>query len=46
MHFSGHSNVKETVANFLSEKLGTPKPLSANNINLQTGNYVTLFKKD
>ena len=42
IHFSGHTNVKETIAKFLSEKLGTPKPLSSQNINLQAGNYLYL----
>ena len=44
IHFSGHSNVKETIAKFLSEKLGTPRPLSSQNINLQAGNYLYIWQ--
>ena len=42
---SGHDNVKEIIAKFLTDRLHTPKPINAQNLNFQAGkSYVQSVK--
>ena len=38
-NISGHENVKETVAEFLTERLHTPKAIEGKNLNFQAGTF-------
>ena len=39
LYKSGHDNVKETVAEFLTERLHTPKAIEGKNLNFQAGTF-------
>ena len=41
---SGHDNVKEIMAKFLTDRLHTPKPINAKNLNFQAGKSYVLVQ--